>query len=910
MFRISDYLPFLFLIFIPFLIYINRHSLSQTSKSRKFITLFYRTVAIICLILALTGLQFEKKSHLLSTIFILDVSDSVPKVEQRKAIDKMNRIIENLNDNDKYALNILGAESYVKIPLTLVSTKRKVNYDVIYSEEIDIKHTNLANALQLALSMFTGRKYKTRIVMFTDGIQNSGEVRNLFELVKTSKIEIFTIPLNSERKPELIVERLEAPDYIRIDNVFRLRGTIRSTDKMEAQIRLYRDDIIVESLKMEIKQGRQIVDFNQTLHEEGNFQYKLEAIPTEDSVIVNNIAYQNVTVKGKPKLLFVQNKSQAGNRLKKLLEKQIDIVLIDVSQLPNKFTELNAYDCIVLNNLHVNEIGVDRVNMLENYVRDNGKGLIVIGGTQSFGLGNYMDTALERTLPVEMTPKQKKGVLALILLIDKSGSMANYSKGYQKMQLAIAAARTAIKILDKKDLVGVLTFDAQTSEVVQLTQAQDKDNLLRKVGNIRAGSGTKMYPALEKAYQKIQNVNAKQKLVVILSDGKSSDGDFVSLAKKMANDKISISAIAIGDAARKLMQSIASAGNGRYIHVVDVSQLPRIVSSEIHQTQELLIENEFVPKIAEQHPILKGFDALPKLYGYVATAEKDTALNLIKSDSDEPILAVWNYGLGRAIAFTSNIETNWAANWIKWDKFGKFWLQNVNWVLPAPGSDKDLDLYVTNDSGIARVILEYSMNAEQSQIPEFIGRVSTPNEEGISLKFRRISFNRYEATFNVNQLGVYSITVKTLGEKENTYSTNLEVPYYPEYSKFQINTRLLRELADISKGEFLPETKKITERPEKSTKIFVNLSKWLILASIVIFVVELIFRRITLSRRLTEFAKGKIKSSETEISGNLNKSHSIQPLSKIDISSSEKKDMKETDLPLATRLLKTKEQKK
>lgn len=904
MFRIVEFFPFLFLILIPFLIYINRHSLIQASSWRRLTTLLFRIVAIVCIILALTGLQLKKESSLLSMVFVLDLSDSVLSQEKEKAVAKINHIIEQLEENDKYGLVVFGADAYVKMPLTSAAKKATIGLDVLNAEGIDTTYTNLAKSLQLSLGMLSNPKYQGRIVMVTDGRQNSGDVRNLLKLARASEIGIFTIPLKSEREPELIVERLDAPDEVRLGSVFRLQGIIQSTNSMKAKLRLYRDDTMVESRDVSLTSNRQIVDFHQALETDGVYQYELRVEPSEDSISANNIAYQTVKVrKDKPRILLVQSKSKDGNRLKQLLEENLfDVTLFkgdknQPSSIFNSSTKLSAYDCLILNNLHADEIGTDGMKMIENYVRDNGKGLVVIGGNQSLGMGNYLDTPLERSLPVEMTPRQKKGVMALTLLIDKSGSMANWSAGVQKIQLAKAAAKSAIKTLNEKDLVGVLAFDAKTREVFGLTQAKEKDDLIRKVGTIRAGSGTKMYPALKKAYRQLAEVDAKHKLVLILSDGKSK-GDFIPLAEKMADDKISIYAIAIGDAARKLMKSIAEAGKGRYFYVPDVSQLPKIVTKEIHQTQDLIVEKEFRPKIVMQHSILEGLKNLPKLYGYVGTAKKQAAFSLINSDKDEPILAAWNYGLGRSVAFTSNIETNWAAEWIEWKKYGKFWTQIVNWALPDSNKDTSFDLFVSNDSGTARVILERSNIGNGSQTPKFKGRVLKPDGEGIQLRFRRISFNRYESTFNANRPGTYLVTVKSSGRKSRVCDTKLIVPYSPEYSKLEVNTPLLRELADISKGEFRPKIQTVTRRPEKAIKRYVDLWKWMILAAVSLFVAELIARRLTLTGRLKKFTEKTAKTQKAERYG-LFRRFRLSP-SGGEVSS------EESELPLATRLLEAK----
>ena len=48
---------------------------------------------------------------------------------------------------------------------------------------------------------------------------------------------------------------------------------------------------------------------------------------------------------------------------------------------------------------------------------------------------------------------------------------------------------------------------------------------------------------------------------------------------------MTLSTIAIGDADRELMKSIAEAGEGGYRDVRNISELPKIMADEVRQTQ-------------------------------------------------------------------------------------------------------------------------------------------------------------------------------------------------------------------------------------------------------------------------------------------------------------------------------------
>ena len=55
-------------------------------------------------------------------------------------------------------------------------------------------------------------------------------------------------------------------------------------------------------------------------------------------------------------------------------------------------------------------------------------------------------------------------------------------------------------------------------------------------------------------------------------------------------------------------------------------------------------------------------------------------LYVLARDKKDPVLAAWQYGLGRVVAFTASPEHD-AEAWVGWEGFGKFWSQLVHWAV-------------------------------------------------------------------------------------------------------------------------------------------------------------------------------------------------------------------------------------
>lgn len=135
------------------------------------------------------------------------------------------------------------------------------------------------------------------------------------------------------------------------------------------------------------------------------------------------------------------------------------------------------------------------------------------------------------------------------------------------------------------------------------------------------------------------------------------------------------------------MQQIAAWGKGRFYEANDPSVIPQILLDETQQAQQQATINEtFTPSIVEPHPILAGLGPLPQLNGYVATTPKPAAQQVLISNLNDPVLAVWQYGLGRVVAWTSDALGLWTANWLRWSAAARWWANLVTWTLPAPNS--------------------------------------------------------------------------------------------------------------------------------------------------------------------------------------------------------------------------------
>lgn len=869
MFRIITFLPFIFLILIPLLIYISRKSLVDQTPLRKVLTLFLRAFALCLLILALTDMQLRRQSDILSVMFAVDVSDSISEPQREIARQFIREAIKALKDRDEFGVIAFATDAAIAVPLQ----PQIVLKNSAFSERLhlaDSEYTNIASAIQLGIGQFP-KSHQKRIILLSDGNQNLDDGLELVDVAKASGVEIDTLQLSTDFESEVIASKLEIPQQVRIGEPFALSLLLESAKATKAAVYIYRNGQLLHEQAYQLTEGKQLLSDlpEQRIETEGTYEYRVEVAAEEDTIRENNTLYGSVAVRGKAKVLYVRplNPSRdAGGRTNstgidedaqflKTILKDVDITTIEPKFFPNTRTELQSYDAIILDDVHADDLSYNRMELIESFVRDMGKGLIAIGGDRSFGNGGYFETPIERTLPVEMNPKKKQS-LAICLVMDKSGSMDDFSGSVQKMVLAVQAARDVINALNEEDFIGVIVFDSKTEEIIRLQRARDKERLAGELRGINVGGGTSMYPALDRAYRRLRTVDANQKHVVVLSDGKSSEGDFRGLAQRMRGEEITISTVAIGNADQKLMAEIAQIGGGRYKYVADVSQLPDILVKEVRQPQDILVEKIIQPRIVSDSEILTGISNLPRLHGYVATSAKKLAQVPIESPDEtrrlpaygeeHPILATWRYGLGKSIAFTSEVKPRWATEWIRWENFGKFWTQALNWVLPSAGSG-DFDLSISVNQGSAIVKLD---SIDESGQIEFEGRAKAPDATTITLDFRQIAPAQYEAQFDAKQTGTYQITVNKSkdGETVSQQNTNLNVSYSPEFATMKANPGLMRAIADKANGCFNPTAKQVARHSGTPEEIYASLWQWFALCALLFFPLELAIRRISLTR--------------------------------------------------------------
>ena len=857
------------LVAIPVLIYVQRHAHRGAAKWRKRTIFFLRGAALLCAILALADLHRTHKEQRLAVVFLIDTSESIPSTQHEKARKAINAAVARLKPTDRFGVISFARETAIhreirsKQDLSAAGASA-VSVETLAEQLFQRDGTDILTALKRAIALLPDN-YHRRIVLFSDGRHNAGgtPITDYLPLLSASDVEILTIPLETIKDAVRVVQ-LQLPTEVRKGQHFGINAVIETDGSLpNLNATLYREDTPIDEFEWTLSSGRHVRPLlTEQISEEGRHTYRLKLNVT-DAIPENNQVDAVVRIQDKPQVTVCTAGDLADLvPLKTVLEENgFSVAVMSAAEMPTELVALQRSDVLILNNIPADAFSSEHRQHLENYVHDLGHGLVVIGGRRAYGPGGYTDTALERTLPVEMTPRERKDAVAIVFVLDTSGSMANYVGARQKIQLAIEGVRTGIRNLDEEDVVGILGFNTDVHRISDLTS--DHTTLISAVSRLRpTGGTTKMKDAAEKAYEMLKANAAKRKHIVLLSDGKSDGAEsvFLELAAQIAEARISLTTIAIGDANRQLLTKVAETGGGHPIFVENIQQLPEVLTEAVRETRRYIVQEPFQPVIvAPSEPIVAGVGTPPELHGYVSTTAKAVAQVFIRSHRDEPILAGWNFGLGRSVAWTSDVQPTWARAWISWEDFGKFWGQTVNWVLPATDTDADFDLSVSLRHGVAQASIDTRTSSQALYELHVVG----PEGASEIVEMQQQTPTRYSGTFQMPNSGAYIVTAQREGDAHRRTEV-LSLSYPAEYAEFGINTALLKRLAAGTAGIYEPTPTQIARPAGTPIENQVPLAQALLVAAVFLFVLEMILRRFSITNRyLTAFLE-RLRGSPTD----------------------------------------------
>ena len=819
---------------IGLIVLYSRRTLTDFAPRRRRLLLATRGGIVTALVLALAGLTLLTPTREPYVVFAIDRSASTG--DASRAV--VGSFLKRARD---------AASGRPAVYLPFAASPGELTADLARAEAapvIDNQGTNIAAAIDAAASAIPP-EFVPRIVLLTDGNQTVGDAAHA---ALGAGVPIFPVVLETRRDPEVQISTVQVPAQVREGEPFNVDVTIDSNHADEGLIEVYRGEHRVIGERRRLAPGENRFRFRQSITRErlAAFSVRISGL-RRDTLLDNNVAGGLVFASGKPRVLCIDSDPQSDQHLAWAMEEeQIQLEVRPPQGAPVSLSDLQNYELLILANVPAEQLTPQQMELVRTYVQDLGGGLLMLGGDQSFGLGGYYKTVLDEILPVrsDFEKEQEHPSLAMVLLIDKSGSM-----GGEKIELAKIAARSAVELLGPEDKIGVLAFETEPAWVSPMGPAAARGRVLDDISRLSAGGGTALYPALVEAGRALASTVAKLKHVIILTDGASAPADFREIVGSMAATRMTISTVAVGaEADVALLQEIARRGQGRYYFTSDPASVPQIFAREtIAAGKSALNEQPFLPQVVRTTQTLADvdFETAPLLLGYVVTRAKPTSELILATETGDPLLAWWRYGLGTTVAFTSDARNQWAAEWLTWPGYSRFWAQVIRHAMRRSGA-QGFAVEVTQANGRAAVSVD-AVDPAGSYINQADLELTVIDPQLGRRKFAAVQTapGRYTAGFEATLPGAYHLELvqKENGKVISQLSRGLVVGYPEELRLRPANTALLESIATGTGGVLNPEPEQVFVETNRTTPRPTPLWPCLIATAACLFVLDVAIRR-------------------------------------------------------------------
>lgn len=839
------------------------------------VALGLRSAALLCLCLALAGTGINWRGRNAQLVVLADRSASMGDA-RRWQEDWIRQAKEALPKHSSMAVLSFGGNSLVESGFGAESFGR-------LQQTPREDRTNYQQALSFAAELIE-EDAAGQILLLTDDRENSGEARQLEALLRSRGVRVDAALWEAEADGDAQISRLRVPDTVYQGESFDIYVDIYAQAEKKATLQLFSGSALLSEQEVQLQKGENRFVFKDSAQERGLVEYRAVLIEPSGSAesgakwsgfVQNNRMSTVARVLGPPRVLLVEGAEGEGAELARMLSAaSIPAEIASTGALPRSPAAAQRYDAILLANVSALDLSEAQVTSLDHFVKTLGRGLVVLGGDNSYALGGYIGSDLEKMLPVDSDVRNKLDMpsLAMVMAIDHSGSMGDSMAGSSRLDLAKESAQRAVEQLSEQDQVGVIAFDDTAKWIAPLQSMENAEEVLWAIGGLRLGGGTMMYSSIEEAYSALKASDAAIKHLILLTDGQPADGGFETLVSEMREDHITVSGVAMGPGANTgLMRNLSELGGGRFYHVNASDNIPAIFAKETQlSTQGYLQNRRFTPRYGSPSPLTQPFDqGLPPLDGFMATVEKPAANLALTSDDGLPILAEWQYGAGRVVAWTSDADGGWSGDFLAWEDGPAFFGGMLSHVLKGEEGEGTLELDSSSGDGQLRFFVTGRDRAET------VATVVDPDGKEQRLPMHLTSPGEFAATFPMEQEGVYAVKVEQSlsGELVNAVEGGLARNYSPEYDMSAgANRQVVDSLLAATDGKILEKPEDLFARPLARVRHRVDLSLALSIAGLFLFFLDVLARRLqwegtaekVLAKRKAEKAGKKTVQRETQ----------------------------------------------
>lgn len=804
-----------------------------------------RGAVLVCVLLALLGVSFRLGSGRTATVFVVDLSDS-----NEEHLEEMERFLKQtvagMPSGNVYGIVTFGKEALVE---QFLSPEK--NYAGLMTAP-ERTATNFEDAFSRALTLLPG-DYNARLVVLTDGKETGGDIRRVAQALSASRAEFLTLLYEDEEMQDAYIDNVTLPTYLHPGDKYSVTVIVESNYDTDAVIELYNGSSRTAADQVHLNRGSNRFVFSQQVSDSAGSN-AMESLRAQVSAVGDtcqeNDSYNAYSVvEAAPRVLVISGQNAGVSNFTSVLNAAgCDYSAVSALNAPDNIEAMLEYRSIILVDTYIDDLPGGFLENLETYVKDYGCGFVCCGGEDSFALGGYRDTVLETVLPVDMELRgvDERPSMAMVMVVDHSGSMvsAEDGSGASNLDLAIKAATVAVDNLRDSDYVGVLTFDDRYTWQVDLTLADDREEIKEKIRGIEAGGGTTIKPALQEACRVLSQSDASTKHVVLLTDGQGETTDFDDVVKNYTESGITLSTVAVGDGSdTKLLKRLADNCGGRYYYSDLSDDIPRIFAQEVFLGGDSFIQNgNFALSVRGGHELTANLFAggWPMLYGYISSTPKTASSPVILSaEKEDPILTVWQYGLGRTVAWNSDVTGEWSGAFVGEEDYVQLWKRIVDYSTGNADIGEDRVNVVTVGEETQVVYQTHSYGSGT----EILATVIDPEGNSGEVKLHATAPGTYEAEISTPDTGLYHFNIRRTedGEIQSYVTTAAAVQFSYEY-KFDVSTAPYLSFVQ-QYGRLITPEDEIWTRISNGSGEKRSLTNWLLGLALCLFLADVAMRR-------------------------------------------------------------------
>ncbi|MGH8928109.1 MAG: VWA domain-containing protein [Acidimicrobiia bacterium] len=807
--------------------------------------IWVRMVALALLVSAAAQPILTRQVDERSVLFLLDRSASISAEAAANQEAFLSQALEAARADARTAVAVFGRDTRLDSAFTSARIAGPVR------TVPDDSATDLAGALEAAAALMPSEGSR-RIVLITDLVPTTGEVRPSLRRLADQGVAVDVVELATGRSADALVESVILPAAVREGDLVPVTAVVRSNMAGPADLIVTSADGAEQVIPVDLTTGLNEIPIEVPATGAGFLPVAVEIRSEFDTRPENNRAEGITRLLGAARVAVIEGVSGEADALVRALEAGgLDTDLR--RSIPSE-DDLLTYDAVVL--VNVDRPGTTDSQNLAAFVEELGRGLLVIGGDRSYGLGDYHETPLEAVLPVSSNPDDliRRQPVAEVLVIDSSGSMGachcnmgtTVEGGVVKTDIAKVGAELAIEALSDTDRVGVLAFSSGTDWVIPMAPRSAIGDPAESLGVITPSGDTEISRALEVALAELDGVPEQLRHIVLFTDGwDPNDANLLPMARQIADAGVTLSVLGTGEGPGTTLERMAELGGGRFYPGTDLESVPDVfVEETLTVARNLATEGSFFPVLGSPSPITQDMTSSPPLLGYVLTKAKGSASVVLEIGQGDPLLATWQRGLGRATAWTSDATSRWLSQWVDWDGFVDFWGAAVRDVLP-PGRENPPAAHVSGGS------LQVDFDLPGAELDATAtARVRAPDGGVAVVQMSRTDADSFSASVPLGESGAYwvAVTVTNPDGSQITTSSGAVSAYEEEFAFREPDPTLAGDIVELTSGRLNPDPSSVFDPAPVRGRAEVSIWPWLVVVGLGLFLTDVALRRLVLSK--------------------------------------------------------------